>query len=727
MVFPVSVAALSVRWTEGLDDTPVSKVIKLIEDLKKQIEEQGKEEAKTYDEFACFCKDGTESKSDSIKELYSDIDELTAEISDKTAHIAETLSTIEETKKTMEGDQVQMHTKKNNCLKWETEYEASAQELSHAIDSVDGAIEILEKSKPPAAALLQSVNESLALAEALGLVASAKVKSVSAFLQHGGKVDPSDPEYKFHSQGIIEVLEKLKKEFTSHKSEMDAEWEKTDASCKDIIKNLQTQIEEAAKVIKDDTEMAEELKETVAKAKENLVTSEGLLKDDQLYLKDLTLKCEDAGKDWDNRVTLRTEELQVLSHALEVLQEEFMDVLKPKLLLQKAKAVQGTASGIHEAEGTETSGRETAKKAHANSFLEIDSKTPRARGLRLLEKVVPSELQVAAAHAAEFQVRQAKVASFLTTEARRIKSQALASFAGTLSGSTELGAAEDPFKKVKDLIQGLLERLLKEAAEEATKKGFCAVEIGKVTMDRDARLADVKKLNTQVAALETSKSELTAHVEMLTEAMAEIEDALKSNAKIRTEDKAQNLKDIEMAKEGLPAIKNAISILKDYYKKAGKSFLQASPVDEDTAGTGFKKYEGKQEGATGIIGLLEVIQSDFEKTLEMTTAAEAKSAAEFVEFERSAKVDLAGKEMTKTLDKQDIEFATISIEKKMDDLKMNMKLVDTANLEYQELVPMCLDTGMSYSERVAKREEEMEALKKALCLLDPEGVEKDCK
>lgn len=40
---------------------------------------------------------------------------------------------------------------------------------------------------------------------------------------------------------------------------------------------------------------------------------------------------------------------------------------------------------------------------------------------------------------------------------------------------------------------------------------------------------------------------------------------------------------------------------------------------------------------------------------------------------------------------------------------------------------MCIDTGMSYEERVEKREEEIEALHKALCILDTDGVEAECK
>ena len=42
---------------------------------------------------------------------------------------------------------------------------------------------------------------------------------------------------------------------------------------------------------------------------------------------------------------------------------------------------------------------------------------------------------------------------------------------------------------------------------------------------------------------------------------------------------------------------------------------------------------------------------------------------------------------------------------------MNMDLLDSALKAYEELVPTCVDTGMSYAERVAAREAEIEVLR----------------
>ena len=62
----------------------------------------------------------------------------------------------------------------------------------------------------------------------------------------------------------------------------------------------------------------------------------------------------------------------------------------------------------------------------------------------------------------------------------------------------------------------------------------------------------------------------------------------------------------------------------------------------------------------------------------------------------------------------------------MADLTEHMTLLDDSMKQLEELNPQCIDTGMSYADRVAKREEEIEALKKAMCILDTDKVEADC-
>merc|ERR1719160_268944 len=157
-VLLVGTAALS----NGAAVTPVEKVIELITDLKTQTEDEGKSEAASYDEYACFCKDTTSEKSTSITEGQDTIDELSATISDKTATKVEKETEIDERKKTQEELAAELAETEANYQKDETEYEAIAADLSKAISSLNGAIKSLEDAKPASASLLQAVKHSLA-------------------------------------------------------------------------------------------------------------------------------------------------------------------------------------------------------------------------------------------------------------------------------------------------------------------------------------------------------------------------------------------------------------------------------------------------------------------------------------------------------------------------------------------------------------------------------------
>merc|ERR1719390_143864 len=61
--------------------------------------------------------------------------------------------------------------------------------------------------------------------------------------------------------------------------------------------------------------------ENIAKATEDMVKEEALLKDDELYMKDLTSKCELKAREWDQRSQMRSEEVTALTAALKIIKE----------------------------------------------------------------------------------------------------------------------------------------------------------------------------------------------------------------------------------------------------------------------------------------------------------------------------------------------------------------------------------------------------------------------
>merc|ERR1719197_2366486 len=215
--------------------------------------------------------------------------------------------------------------------------------------------------------------------------------------------------------------------------------------------------------------------------------------------------------------------------------------------------------------------------------------------------------------------------------------------------------ARDPFAKVKVLIQQLIERLLTEAKNEATHKGWCDTEIGKAEKDREYRHADSMKLNAAITDGEATIAKLKETIETLTKELGELNEALLEATKQREQEKANNKKTLKDAKEGLTALNEAIKVLTDYYKGAAKSknryegggyegaaFVQASPVAEQMGAEGVEggakgAYAGNQAAGAGIIGMLQTIASDFMRTLETTEAEEYKASRTFAAFSQETK------------------------------------------------------------------------------------------
>lgn len=289
-------------------------------------------------------------------------------------------------------------------------------------------------------------------------------------------------------------------------------------------------------------------------------------------------------------------------------------------------------------------------------------------------------------------------------------------------------AASDPFAKVKGLIQKLVERLISEATAEASKKGFCDTEMGKAKSERGFRHEEVNKLSAEIGELEVKNDALELEIEDLTENLAELAKSAKEAADGRTAARTQNQAVLKEAREGHAAVAEAMGVLKTFYKNAAKAaaMLQASPIDGDNPGASNTAYKGNQAASQGIIGLLEVIKTDFEHTMQVTEEAEKKQAAEYVEFDRASQADSGAKTTKKELNEQDLATTKLSLKKTSADMKSNMNLLDDALKQLEELKPTCVDNVMSYADRVAKREEEIAALKKALCQLDAEGVEEEC-
>merc|ERR1719240_2343784 len=211
------------------------------------------------------------------------------------------------------------------------------------------------------------------------------------------------------------------------------------------------------------------------------------------------------------------------------------------------------------------------------------------------------------------------------------------------------------------------------------------------TKSRDTKAASIKALNAEVASNEAKR--------------AELEDTMAQERKMRNDESAENAAVVTEAKSGKEAIEAAIEILDEFYKKAGSAAL----VQVSASASAAKQPEMPDAGFSGAY-----------------TGSASGGVMGMMDATKSA---ISTKTVTKTAYETELTEVNSAIAEDKTSMSDEQSLLDKAIQELIELQPACIDTGMSYQERVAKREQEIESLKQTLCVLDKEGpvqTEMDC-
>jgi len=680
----------------------------MLEDLQTQVVVEGKAEAKTYDKFACFCKDMTAEKTDAISagtdksaDLSALIEQLTNDRSTADDDINDLNKKIDDLDKSMKEN-----TEKRAAEK--ATFDALHAELTKGITDLTNAVNTLKSSRPASLMSLKSVIKTIRQAAFMGDAMGHSPhtqQALTALLQQDPEVPMED--FTFHSEEIISTIEGLQSDFKTKLSEVKIEETK---AVSDFDLQMQADTDEraaAAKELKDTTELKAEKMEAIAAASKDLTQTSATLTDDQNYLKDLTEKCNAKSKEWDQRSQMRQDELTALTTALTIVKEG----VATKTTEKTVRLVQSTVKVAPHAFIPDNSNEDAEDDDEADEDLSFVQLTSPRQKISLVATGSKKFLQSDSP--------RDRVIALLKAKSTQLDSPVLAALATK--------AAADPFVKIKKLIQELIERLLQEAADEANHKGWCDKEFGKAKQSRAMKAEAVTKLNEALAKSEALRDKLTEEIAVLTKEIDELETALATTTKERNDESAENAATVSEAQEGQAAVEQAIGVLEKFYKTAAKAevFVQTSSKQvPDMPDAGFSgANKGSQSASTGILGMLDVIKSDFVRTIKETEKAEKAAAKEFMEFETTTKVSLGTKKVSKSAKEGELTETESSIDEDSTSLTEEQSLLDKAVQEIIELQPACVDTGMSYEERVAKREQEIEALKEALCTLDKEGPE----
>merc|ERR1719491_2765726 len=294
---------------------------------------------------------------------------------------------------------------------------------------------------------------------------------------------------------------------------------------------------------------------------------------------------------------------------------------------------------------------------------------------------------------------------FVRDLAQKQRSPALAQLAARMAQAMRAGSRSgDPFAKVKSLISSMMEKLLKDAEADATEKAFCDKETAETETKKADKEATIEKLSTKIDSMTAKSAKLKEEVAELEKQLAALASTQAEADKLRAEEKgAFDVNSAEMEK-GVKGVQLALKVLNEYYSKEGAS------------------HQAAQGAGEGIIGFLEVVESDFSKGLAEMQAAEQSAVSEYEKLTKANQIEKATKSQdvkyktkeAKNLDKETSETST--------DKATVQEELDAVLSYYTGIKARCIAKAESYAERTRRREEELAGLKEALSILDGEAV-----
>lgn len=662
------------------ETNPIQKVIEMITSLEAKIMKEGEAEEKAFKEFFEWCDDAAKNKQFEVKtatakkeKLEATIAKAKSDIEDADEVIAKMVADIAQDEKDLE-DATVIREKEN------ADFKAAEAELMEGIDMLERAIGIIERNMKGSALLQQPLDTSnvQALIQGISVVLDAaafsgdnKQKLLGLIQNMQGDDDaelgaPDPAVYKSKSGGIVDTLTSMKDDAEGELSEA-RKAEMNSQHNYDMLKQGLTDEIAAAEHEKKEAEEAKaEAAELQATSEGELVLTEKDLADAQAALQAISTDCMEKASDHTVSTQGRADELKALATAKKIIQQS-------------------------------TSGAE----GQSYSFLQVSA---------------TSQLRTAT------DLKNFEVVNVLKRLAETQHSAALSQLASRIATTIRYGQAsgDDPFAKVKGLIEEMIAKLMKEAEAEASHKAYCDEEMSKTKAKKDELTADIEKLTSKIDSASALSASLKEDVKELQKELAELAETQAEMDKVREDTHAAFVTAKEDLTEGLEGIRGALSVLRDYYQAEAALLQQAGGFDAfmQQPAPPVSTHSKASGAGGGIISMLEVIESDFAKNLAQEEEEEAAAQTAYDKMTQENKV-------TKTLKEQDVKYKTqefTKLDKEIAELSGDRDGAQTeldAVLEYYEKIKdQCIAKPEPYEERKRRREAEIAGLKEALSILE---------
>jgi len=661
-------------------ESPIDRVVGLIEEMKSKIEADGVAEQAVFDKYACWCEETTARKSHNIGFAMTEIRRLgTLVLNQKgTVSVKDYEMNVLNKQITQNLDSQRQATTIRQ--KENTAFNAKKSEMESTIGSLEKGIMVLSGAGTHTASLLEqkgmmsmmmlNIKKAVQALPSDNKMSYRQTQEIQNFLQ-----DPSDfydqkasakAAYSPASSTITGVLKDMYDTFVIDLEKETATESDGQMHYEDLMSTKEKELASLNGELKVRVaEHAEGLVQ-VADASQELDDTTKQMQADIEFFDDAKASCSAKADSWAERVRARTEELAGIDKAIEILTSD-----DAKALFSKA-----------------------IKPGSEKTFLQVSSvSAKKQRAVRMLEKLAVEK-----------------------------HSKRLARLAAAVRASTE-----GHFDAVIEEIDVLLKKLKDEEKADIVHRDWCKEETFKNENEASRYEYKIKTTEAHETKLRSQLEELESLLSSTIEEIGETNNEIKQ----MEDDRVEEHEAFQTAKaddEGaIKLMEQAIESLTSFYKNnPPASLLQAPDMrNEDEAPAADFSDSNKSGGENkGIVAIMTMLKEDLEAEIANGIASEGESHGAFERAMGKSNSVLKSLLTKKANLKQTIIETNNNIDEKVKDISDLNKLLTEEKDYLAEIKPDCDWILAEFEDRRQRRMTEMEGLTQAKAMLsgaDPDG------
>jgi len=617
----LSVAGLVVAANAAtLDQSPISRVVGLITELKAKIEGDGKKEQQSYDKYACWCENTLARKAASISEAKDTIEKLQTEIEklngDLGAHGAEIQQLQKDLAQNAEAQKEATEVRDKENVKFEedkTENEQCLGALEQAIKVMTGAgagkkgfLETMQEAQ--LLSIVGGVRDVMSKPTVMDKMSDTDMQTMKAFISKpesfvGKSVQMSAAQiaqnpygdYAPQSSAIQGILKGMYDAMAADLEKDNAEEADREKAFRALMATKKAEQATLETTLEKQSHDNAHKTKALSDAKTNRDDTDSQMRADEKFFEETKKACKVKAGEWAERSRLRTEELTGIQKGIEILNSP-------------------------EARATFSSS--------ATTFIQTKS----------------------VSHAYRM-----KAYSSLKALATKYKGLAMVEVAVAVKNGGH-------FDKIMGMIDEMIAALRKEEAEDIAHRDRCQGSQGKNGNDMADLDHDIEKAGDELERMGDKETELKATIKSLEEEIATSKTSLEELLSMRNAESEAFKQAVKDDTDAIAVISKAIVALSEYYKnnKIPLNLVQSHEdpkysVDEDKAPEAdFSGGAKRGQETGGIIAILEMVKEDTENEVKTSTDDDNEAEADYEKSRAALQETLDAQTASKVANEQEL-------------------------------------------------------------------------